>query len=570
MDRITSGLLKAFKKEQSLNEDLAEADIFEHFVNYCIVSKEYNGSFSLEDIHVGGGADKALDGIAIIVNGSLITSKEELEDLEERNKYLDVDFILIQSKSSSNFDGGDMAKFLIGARDFFSENSGLPQNQYIREKTEIMELIYSKSSLFKNKNPICKMYYVTTGKWVDDQYLKATIETLKKNLEDMQIFDKVTFTPVDADSLQDLYRLVNNKISREIEFEKRTAIPIPGIESVNQAHIGILPAHEFLKLIMDDSSNIIRGLFYDNVRDFQGENDVNIEIEETILSGNHASFVLYNNGITIVAEYLNFVGDILTISDYQIVNGCQTSYVLYKNRERISNSLFIPIKVIALGRDNKIKNSIIKANNRQTPVKLEELEALTDFQKKLEEYYKSVSEDKRLYYERRPKQFNGIANIEKIRIVDISSQIRCFASMFLDQAHNAGRYYAKLLEEIRSKIFLSSHDPIGYYVSAYANFRLDALFRKRQIDSKYRPFRYHMLNIFRMQVSGVNMPEIKSNKFIKYCKEMEEVLWDDNKCKNAFLEASIIIDKSVNGNYDRAFAKTLALSREINKNVNQS
>lgn len=349
MDRITSGLLKAFRKEQSLPEDLPESELFEHFVNYCIVSKEYNGYFALEDIHVGGGADKALDGIAIVVNGSLISSQEELEDLEKTNKYLDVEFILVQSKTSSSFDGGDIAKFLLGTRDFFSENSELPENEQIREKSEIMELIYNKSNLFKNKNPICKMYYVTTGKWLEDRHLKGTINSLKRNLEDMQIFERVFFSCIDADALQDLYRFVNNKISREIRFERRTALP--EMEDVREAYIGILPAREYLKLIIDESDNIIRGLFYDNVRDFQGENDVNQEIETTITSGDHESFVLYNNGITIVAEGLNVVGDRVTISDYQIVNGCQTSHVLYNNRNEISDSICIPIKVISLDRD---------------------------------------------------------------------------------------------------------------------------------------------------------------------------------------------------------------------------
>ncbi|GJD19579.1 hypothetical protein RIVM261_045350 [Rivularia sp. IAM M-261] len=565
MDRITSGLLKAFREEQSLLQDLAESVLFEQFVNYCIVSKEYNGSFSLEDIHVGGGADKALDGIAIIVNGSLINTKEELEDLEKSNKYLDVEFILVQSKTSSSFDAGDIAKFLLGTQDFFSNNPALPNNQQIRDKSEIKEQLYNKSNLFKNRNPICKMYYVTTGKWFDDKHLKATIEPLKKNIEDMQMFQQVQFYPIDAEKLQNLYRFVNNKISREIKFEKRTALP--EIDDVREAYIGILPAREYLKLIIDESDNIIRGLFYDNIRDFQGDNDVNQEIKATIESDEQKSFVLYNNGITIVAENINVVGDKITISDYQIVNGCQTSYVLYYNRELIDDSLCIPIKIIAIARDNRLKNNIVKANNRQTPVKLEELQALTDFQKKLEEYYNSLADEKRLYYERRPKQFNGIEGIEKIRIVDISSQIRCFASMFLEQAHNAGRYHAKLQEEVKQNIFLSSHDPIGYYVSAYSKFRLDTIFRKAHIDSKYRNFRYHLLNIFRIQISGLNMPEISSNKFIKYCEKMEQILHNDNECKEAFIRATTIIDKVVNekynGNYDRSSAKTLLFSRQI-------
>ncbi len=562
MDRITSGLLNTFKKQQSFPEDLREAELFEHFVNYYVISKEYNYQFGIEDVHVGGSGDKALDGIAMIVNGSLISSQEEIEDLEKKNKYLDVEFILIQSKTTSNFDAGEIAKFLLGATDFFSENSELPANNQIKDKSELMELIYKKSSLFKNRKPLCKLYYVTTGKWLDDKHLTVTIEGLRKRLDDIGIFEKVTFNPIDANGIQNLYRLANNKISRQIQFERRATIP--KINDINQAYIAILPASEYLKLITDEDGNIIRGLFYDNVRGFQGENDVNQEIEATIKSQERQFFVLYNNGITIVAEYVDLIGDLITIKDYQIVNGCQTSYILYNNRESIDDSLYIPVKVIALDRDSKLKNNIIKANNRQTPVKIEELEALTDFQKKLEEYYNSMREEKRLFYERRPRQFNGIDEIEKIRIVDIRSQMRCFASMFLEQAQNAGRYHARLQEETKEKIFLPSHPPIGYYVSAYAKFCLDALFRKRQIDPKYSPFKYYLLNILRIQVAGKIMPDILSNRFIRYCETIEQALWDDDKCKNVLLDTTKIIDEVVNGNYDREVAKTVAFSNAIN------
>ena len=562
MDRITSGLLQAFKKQQSLSEDLKESEIFEHFVNYYVISKEYNYQFDLEEIHVGGGADKALDGIAIVVNGSLISSKDEIEELEKKNKYLDVDFILIQSKTSSGFDAGEIAKFLIGSTDFFADNSVLPANPYIKDKRQLMEFIYyTKSSLFKNRKPLCKLYYVTTGKWCNDPHLQGTIKNLSKSLDDMGIFEKITFNPVDANGIQDLYRLANNKISREIKLEKR--VTIPQIPDVNQAYIAIVPAKEYLKLITDDDDNIIRGLFYDNVRGFQGENDVNQEIEATIKSEESQFFVLYNNGITIVAEYINPVGDSITIRDYQIVNGCQTSYILYNSRESIKDSLYIPIKIIALERDSKLKNNIIKANNRQTPVKLEELEALTDFQKKLEEYYNSMPDTKRLYYERRPRQFNGIDDIEKIRIVDIRSQMRCFASMFLDQAHNVGRYHKRLVEETNNKIFVPSHHPIGYYVSAYAQFCLDALFRKKQLDTKYKPFKYYMLDILRMQVAGKTIPAMTSNKFIPYCEKIEQALWDENKCKEVLLNTTIVIDTLVNGNYDRDEAKTVSFLNKM-------
>ncbi|MBE9200661.1 MULTISPECIES: AIPR family protein [unclassified Nodularia (in: cyanobacteria)] len=563
MDRITSGLLQAFRKQQDLPDDLPDSEVFENFVNYYVIFKEHNYQFDFEDIHVGGGGDNALDGIGIIVNGSLINSQEEIEELAEKNKYLDVEFILIQSKTSSNFVTGDIAKFIIGCTEFFDENSRFPANNQIKDKRQLMEFIYAKSSLFKNRKPLCKLYYVTTGKWFDDPYLTATIDSLKKSLDNMDIFERLTFNPIDANGIQNLYRLANNKISREIKLEKR--VTIHKIPDVNQAYIAIVPAKDYLKLITDDDDNIMRGLFYDNVRGFQGENDVNQEIEATIKSEESQFFVLYNNGITIVAEYINPVGDSITIRDYQIVNGCQTSYILYNSRESIKDSLYIPIKIIALDRDSKLKNNIIKANNRQTPVKLEELEALTDFQKNLEEYYNSIIESKRLYYERRPRQFNGLDDVEKIRIVDIRSQMRCFASMFLDQAHNAGRYHTKLVKETKGKIFLHSHseNPIGYYVSAYAKFCLDALFRKKQIDFKYKPFKYYMLDILRMQVAGKTKPLMTSNEFIRYCKKIEQALWDETKCKEVLLNTTTIIDKAVNGNYERDEAKTITFLNNI-------
>ena len=107
-----------------------------------------------------------------------------------------------------------------------------------------------------------------------------------------------------------------------------------------------MPANDYLRLISDDSGNLIRGLFYDNVRDFQGDNPVNKEIDHTIKTGSRDLFVLLNNGVTIVAERLSKTGDQFTIEDYQVVNGCQTSHVLFNNRSIITNSIQIPIKLI--------------------------------------------------------------------------------------------------------------------------------------------------------------------------------------------------------------------------------
>lgn len=559
MDIVTRNLIKNFQVEEGLPEDITEPILFEHFANFCVLSKEYNEEFALEDIHTGEGSDVGFDGIGIIINGTIVTTIEEIEDMATSNKYIEAEFIFVQSKTSSNFDGSDIGNFLFGVRDIFSASPRLPRNEKVEEKYKLINGVYNKSALFKRGNPICKLYYVTTGKWQKDQYLLTKISTDTELLENLNIFKSVSFEPVDAAYLQKLYNHAKNSISQTIEFESK--VTVPEIRGIKEAYIGILPVSEIIKLITDESGVMMRGLFYDNVRDFQGDNEVNSEIQQTIQSSDRDLFVLLNNGITIVCDVINKTGNKFNIEGYQIVNGCQTSHVLYNNRSHTTPSMYVPVRII-VSEDDDVKNKVIKATNRQTQVKNEELEALTDFQKALEQYYVAQPEEYRLYYERRSQQYRS-AGIDKIRIVSIPSQIRSFSSMFLEEPHRAGRYYGTLLSLVKNKIFVQGHDASAYYVSAYANFKLESLMRRKHIDSKYRPFRYHMLMALRLQTMGRQFPDLKSNKFGKQCNLIRDILWDNNKVTQAFLETCEVIDTVISGNYDRDNAKNSRLVTDI-------
>ena len=64
---------------------------------------------------------------------------------------------------------------------------------------------------------------------------------------------------------------------------------------------------------------MLTNIFEDNVRDFQGYNIVNSEIQDSLRHGeDQARFGLLNNGITIVAKSITPVGDQIEIYDYQI------------------------------------------------------------------------------------------------------------------------------------------------------------------------------------------------------------------------------------------------------------
>lgn len=556
MDLVTQSLLASFRQEESLPDDIEEHIVFEHFVNFISVSSEYSDEFDVEDVHTGGGDDLGIDGIALLANGTLISDLAEIDDLATVNKYLEIDIICCQAKSGGSFSGSEISNFFFGVKDLFSGEPALPRNAKVAEKESLIKALYKKSPLFKRGNPNLRLFYATIGKWQEDARISARVDNEKETLSDLNIFGDVVFQALDARMLQRLYASAKNRLSRSIEFASK--VTLPTLSGIKESYLGYLPADQYLRLITDETGSIIKGLFYDNVRDFQGDNPVNLEIEETLKTPEQQLFVLMNNGVTIVSDSISKTGDVFTIEDYQIVNGCQTSHVLYNNKDLLTSAVQIPVKLI-VSQDSEVKNRIIKATNRQTPVKTEELTALTDFQKSLEDYYAAAKGDCQLFYERRSQQFKSSVGIEKIRVVTISNQIRSFASMFLGLPHQASRYYGTLLMSIESKIFVPGHPPIAYYASALALYRLEALIRRKQINSAYRPFKYHLIAIVRMQIAGVDFPAMTSNKFERYCQPIVNTLKDEKKCLASYRKAIEILDSILVGSFERDRAKDASL-----------
>lgn len=548
MDRITKSLLNEFLIENGLN-DLPEDKAFEHFTAYLAISEHFTDSFSTEDMVVGEGGDTGIDAISIIVNGSVIFEPEEIEDLANTNGYLDVTFVLVQSERSSNFSSAKISQFGYGALDFFSESPKLPQNNDIVLKCRIVNEIYRRSGLFRKGNPRCFLYYATTGVWTNDQNLNVRRESVKSDMESLNIFRDVSFECYGAEKLQGLFRESKNAISTEITFSDRTTFP--DIEGVEEAYLGLLPSTEYMKLIKNTNEEIITSLFFDNVRDYQGLNPVNNEILNT-LENEHSKyhFPLLNNGVTIVCRQANPTGNKFMIEDYQVVNGCQTSHVLFQAREHLDEKVMIPIRLIATT-DENIKNTIIKSTNRQTPVSEDELFALSDFPKKLEAFFPTFEGKKKLYYERRSRQYASDSAVEKVRVVNMTTLVRSFASIFQDLPHRTTRNYKTLLRNIGQDIFNSQHRLEIYYLSAYAHYRLDYLYRSQAIASDLKPARYHLLLGFRLLNANRELPNFNSRDMSRYCEQLNEILWDEDKFSESFLKCADIVREISEGNLHR-------------------
>lgn len=565
MDSVTQALMKDFCEANELTS-LPSDKQFEHFAAYSVISSRYTEEFDTSDLVVGDGQDLNVDAFAVMVNGRLANDADYIDDVLAMNGYLDAEFIIIQAKSSPSFDGA--AIIALGdnlAKEVFASTQQLPINDEVKRLIEIKSRILQNASRLKD-NPICRVYYVCTGNWVGDTYLVEAIKRKRQDLLDTNLFSDVIFEPIGARQLQALYRATKTSIAREIKFEK--LVTLPTIHGVSASYLGVLPVSEFLKLLVDDSGNIIKSVFVDNVRDFQGDNPVNQDIAKTITDGLFDQFVLRNNGITIVARNIKVISSQYVLEDYQIVNGCQTSHVIFAHQNEISGDLFIPVKLIHTVSED-VAQSIIKSTNKQTNVEENDLLALTQFQRDLEDYYTGVQGDTKLYYERRAKQYASAGSIEKGRIVTIGSQLKCYASMFLDLPNQASRYQGTLLKTVKDRVFQSNHKPEPYFASALAAYRFEIALRKLVNDERdIRPFKYFLLFAFRVRYEPVSFPGAANKKVDEFCKALEKHLADFTKAKSAFDESVSIVREALAGlglSAERDSAKSRPLIEEVRK-----
>lgn len=335
---------------------------------------------------------------------------------------------------------------------------------------------------------------------------------------------------------------------------------MPEIPGVSEAYLGILPGSEFLKLLQDESGDMLGVLFYDNVRDWLDFNAVNEEIRAT-LDTVKARFVLMNNGITIIARSLRATGNKFLIEDYSIVNGCQTSHVLFDQRLKIDDSVMIPVRLIGT-QDEDIINAIIRATNRQTEVKEEQFYALQEFSKDLERYFQTFEDPYKLYYERRTRQYDRLS-IEKTRIVTPANMIKAFAAMFLAEPQRTTRNYAALKAKVGTEIFAKGHRMEPYYTAAFTLYKLEYFFRSGRLDAKYKAARFHILLAARMIANSAQVPRTNSHEMERYCKTIMDILWEPTKADELILKAAEIIDKVAAGNFDRDNIRTEPFTQNV-------
>jgi hypothetical protein len=270
-----------------------------------------------------------------------------------------------------------------------------------------------------------------------------------------------------------------------------------------------------------------------------------------------------NNGITMIAGTLRTLRrDRFHIEDFQIVNGCQTTHVLFDLHKQASDQLLIPVRIISTTDADVIK-AIIRGTNRQTKVEDDQFFALTDFAEQLESYFQTFADPQRLYYERRSGQYSRHQAVHNTRIVPHRNLVRAVGSMFLSVPHQATRSYQSLRDSIGKEIFAKGHKMEPYYVSAFAAYKLDVNFRVQRLDSKFKAARFHILLAMRILANQKPVPRMNSHEMEKYCGEITETLWNNNRADALCAQAAGIIEEVAAGNFHRDNIRTQSFTEKV-------
>ena len=303
-----------------------------------------------------------------------------------------------------------------------------------------------------------KGYFITTGYF--DNSAKDYITVSKERVEywdNNRLFENYTFSG-DDDLVKDKFTFESSNDVNKLKYSKNYS-----------SYILIPTALELLNLkgIVDQS------LFSKNVRYGLGKTNVNKSITKTIKDKTkHKNFALFHNGITIISEKVNLIENKLTIENYSIVNGCQSTLTLYENRDFITQNLRIPIKVVETGENTKLSEEITYFANNQNPINTSDLKSREKFQLDLKKEFNKIYGTEFQYKIKKGEAIND--NIEVIENTFAAQLIFSFMNESPSNAH------------LKSSIFLKDYDKIfTRHISIHLIYFLKKLFKIIEVNLSY-------------------------------------------------------------------------------------
>ena len=509
MHRIVKAHLESFVKSFGLEAD-EEAVQFEKYATHCVLSNRYSSTFDLDDVSTGPG-DEGIDGIALLIDEMVTTSAEDTQAVfSSQRRNHDVDVLFVQAKRSENFDLGDFLKFKEGILRFATQTPYAVTDEVLSDARQIFDIVLNEVPKVRNGKPSLTARFVTTGLYQNPAAIETALADFLIQLAELGLFHDVDVRFIDRDELTRLWVSTYSGINASLPAFSIAALP--NIAGIDEAYLAVVRASDFVSnLLVTEDGNLRTQVFEENVRSFLGhDNPVNKSIAATLASDAASRFPVLNNGITIVSPDVKLQGTTLHLTNYQIVNGCQTSNVLFENRTTLGD-VMVNIKVVKTQLED-VFSELVRATNSQSKIEDTQFLSLRPIIKRVEQYFNTYDgAESRLYLERRDRQYVG-QDIPATRIFSLHNSAKCVAAMFCNRPELAARYPKQMYEELTETIFADNTKEAVFYAACVTMYRFNLLVSNSTVPQNMKRFKWHMLPLVRAIVCSQIVPQFNSRR----------------------------------------------------------
>ena len=410
---------------------------------------------------VDGEHDGGIDLAYAFVNGELVCEDFDASAFQKQ-KAIQVELHLIQSKTSGSFKEAPINCLISATRHLLDLKTNYSElTQYNESVKAVLKRFLKKYSDLVPKLPALKIRY-----YYASRNAAATIHSnLKRKRDELVRVAKGLFPEADVVmeflGARHLYELARTRPETIYQLKVKENL------SATDAHVVLTPLSAYVGFIKDSEGQIRQDLFEFNVRDFQGNTEVNQDIATTLQKEKIVDFWWMNNGVTILASEVRLNGHVITMENPKIVNGLQTSKQIAEHSgHNLDNSHSIMIKIIS-SEDSETRDKIIKATNSQNKVHHASLRATERVQRDIEDALKNVD----LYYDRRKNYYKNKGK-PCDRIIGIPLMAQAIMSIIRAKPDYARARPSSLIKtnERYSEIF-SDRFPLALYVNAALLFR---------------------------------------------------------------------------------------------------
>ncbi len=552
--------VRDFAKELGLDfdklKDSERGALFERFATFHILRRFHEQELEprlVDEMLSQNAPDASVSCVIAILNGQVLEDDEAIDRaIADGTGFVSLSIVAITASRANRFDPDKLEEFVDGSADIL-EAMGAPVTEASRQSgvtavgvdSALLERIGKLRGATEDSGQKLLIsvygYYAALANWSD---ATTPAEALLRGRRRVKAIDwlgdssvlvkEVEFEAVDRGRILDLMATgmplhsLPDSLPNSVDLEDYDAnlpsaglIALPAIKGVESGFSGHVPVGAFIKLLeREDGQGMREGIFTQNVRGYQGDGGVNERIRDTLAGRDRAQFLLRNNGVTVVADEVERDGEDVVLTNFQIVNGLQTSTVIYRIRHELrgARDVHVPVKLVASA-DPTTRRAIIDATNRQTPITGAALCAVCEKAIGIERHFfaRLRAGGPAMVLERRPGQYAKSLPADRVSLEEV---LRAFYGVFLESPHIAERGFAAIAHDLDDGLLAPSLTAEPYYVAARLVQFVRDVARLRD-EPRLAQIEHHAALGLRLMCMPTKPPLGEAGQMRSYCREIE-------------------------------------------------